>query len=102
VADSFSSAVDVYVRATNIGVYCNEQMLLQDADVVLKPMLDNLHWTDFAMADELIAEGERCARANLHRLRKLLPLYRRWFPKKSARFTLPAVTDETALRAGNP
>ena len=73
-----SSAVDVYVRATNVGVYHNEQRLLQEADVVILPEVGDLHWTDFGQATDLIAAGEKAAREKLPQIRKALPFFRRW------------------------
>ena len=73
-----SSAVDVYVRATNVGVYHNEQRLLQEADVVILPEVGDLHWTDFGQATDLIAAGEKAAREKLPQIRKALPFFKRW------------------------
>jgi NTE family protein len=77
-AHKLSSAVDVYVRATNVGIYHNEQRLLQEADVVILPNVGDLHWTDFGRATDLIAAGEKATREKLPQIRKALPIFRRW------------------------
>jgi len=70
------SAVDIYVRSTNIGSYHLEQKMLKGADVVIKPRSGSLHWTDFELAKELIQEGERAAREKLPEIRKALSITR--------------------------
>ena len=78
--DRFSSAMDIYVRSVNVGSLHLERRLLREADVVIRPDVGKLHWTDFARAQELIMEGERATREKLRDLRKGLPLFRRWSP----------------------
>ncbi len=68
--EKFSSAVDIYVRSTNIGLFYFEQRLLQEADVVILPQVGDLHWTDFGRAMDLISEGEKAAREKLDHIRK--------------------------------
>jgi NTE family protein len=75
--DEMGSAVDIYVRSTNIGSYHLEQKILKAADVVIRPHSGPLHWTDFDRARELIQEGERAAREKLPEIRKALSLTRR-------------------------
>ena len=55
-----------------------ETYMLDKADVVIHPRVGSLHWTEFALARDLVREGERAAREKLHLLRKTLPLSRRW------------------------
>lgn len=73
-----SSAVDIYVRATNVGIHYNEQRLLEEADVIILPEVGDLHWTDFGRAADLIAAGEKAAREKLPQIKKALPIFRRW------------------------
>jgi NTE family protein len=71
--------MDIYVRATNIGLHHVEQKLLEEADVVIVPKVGDLHWTDFNRAGDLILEGERAAREQLGQIRKGLPFLKRIF-----------------------
>jgi NTE family protein len=80
-----SSAIDVYVRATNVGIFHNERRLLQQADVAVTPQVGELHWTDFALAADLIIAGENAAREKLPQIRKVLPFFRRWAPVRAPR-----------------
>lgn len=77
-----SSAMDVYVRSSNIGSLQLERRLLEEADVVIRPSVGELHWTDFALASQLVQEGEKAALGKLKDLEKGLPilerLERRW------------------------
>ena len=86
-AEKFSSAMDIYVRATNIGLFYIEQRLLQEADVVILPKVGNLHWTDFDRARNLIFEGEKAAREKLDDIRKGLFFLKRWLPLGIPRIT---------------
>jgi NTE family protein len=72
-----SSAVDVYVRSTNVGIFHNERLLLQQADVVISPQVGELHWTDFDRATDMIIAGEQAALEKLPQIRKALPISRR-------------------------
>jgi NTE family protein len=75
--DEMGSAVDIYVRSTNIGSYHLEQKMLKGADVVIRPRSGPLHWTDFDLAKELIREGERVTREKLLEIRRALSITRR-------------------------
>jgi NTE family protein len=72
--DRFSSAMDVYVRATNIGTFHLENRLLSQADVVIRPRVGKLHWTDFHRVNDLIEEGERATWEKRSELQKAMPL----------------------------
>ena len=84
-AQKLSSAVDVYVRATNVGIFHNEQWLLKEADIVISPQVRELHWTDFGRATDLIKAGEAAAREKLPQIRKALPIFRRWAIRGASR-----------------
>jgi NTE family protein len=72
-----SSSVDVFVRATNVGIFHNERLLLREADIVICPQVGMLHWTDFRRARDLIIAGESAAREKLSQIRKAMPFSRR-------------------------
>jgi NTE family protein len=65
------TAVDIYVRAGEIMGFHLEQHHLKHADLVIRPDLGNIHWTDFSQSKELIALGEAAARKSLPELRRL-------------------------------
>ena len=76
--DGFGSAADICFRAADIMGFHFETYMLDKADVVIQPRVGSLHWTDFALARDLVREGEKAAREKLHLLRKAQPLSRRW------------------------
>jgi NTE family protein len=70
--EKLCSALDIYARAAEIESFHLEQSSLEEADVVIRPRVDGLHWTDFSLARDLIQEGERVAREKLDMIRKAL------------------------------
>jgi NTE family protein len=76
--DKFGSAADICFRASDIMGFHFETYMLDKADVVIQPRVGSLHWTDFALARDLVREGEKAAREKLHLFAKALPLSRRW------------------------
>ena len=76
--EEFSSAVDIYIRAAQIGTFHLERSELERAEVVIRPQVGRLHWTDFLLARDLIHEGERATREKLNMIRKALPFPYRW------------------------
>ncbi len=76
--DEFGSAADICFRTSDIMGFHFETYMLDKADLVIHPRVGSLHWTEFALARDLVREGERAAREKLHLLRKTLPLSRRW------------------------
>jgi NTE family protein len=75
--DEMKSAMDVYVRATDIMAFHLEQEKLKQADVVIRPKVGDLHWTDFLRARDLITEGETAARERMPAIKRALPFFRR-------------------------
>jgi len=65
------TAVDIYVRAGEIMGFHLEQHHLKHADLVIRPNLGNIHWTDFSQSKQLIALGEAAAKEKLPELRRL-------------------------------
>ena len=70
-SSGLQTAVDIYVRAGEIMGFHLEQHNLKHADLVIRPELGNIHWTDFSQSKELIALGEAAARDSLPELRRL-------------------------------
>jgi NTE family protein len=65
------TAVDIYVRSGEIMGFHLEQYNLKHADLVIRPDLGNIHWTDFSQSKQLIALGEAAAQESLPELRRL-------------------------------
>ena len=78
--DEITSAMDVYVRAADITSYHLEQENLKQADVIIRPKVGGLHWTDFLLARDLIFEGEKAARERMPAVKRALPFFSRRRP----------------------
>jgi len=70
-ASELQTAVDIYVRSGEIMGFHLEQYHLKHADLVIRPDLGNIHWTDFSQSRQLIALGEAAAEESLPELRRL-------------------------------
>jgi len=78
-SDEFCSAMDIYVRSTEIMCYHLEKCRLEKADVVIHPEVGDLHWTDFTLARDLIEFGVAATEQKIGDIRRALPLARRLF-----------------------
>jgi NTE family protein len=92
--DEFRSAMDIYVRASEIMGYHLSRSGLREADVVIRPQVGALHWTDFLKAGDLIQEGKRACRERIGEVRKGLPLHKRWRRK--------GLASRSCVAAGHP
>jgi len=72
------TAVDIYVRAGEIQGFHLEKYSLENADIVIRPQIGNIHWTDFSQSKELISLGEKAAMDNLPEIQRLVKrIYKR-------------------------
>jgi len=55
------TAVDIYVRAGEIQGFHLEKYSLENADIVIRPQIGDIHWTDFSRSEELISLWEKAA-----------------------------------------
>ena len=82
------TAKDVLYRASEITSNALEAAELQNADVIIRPAVGDLHWTDFSRSKDLIKNGEEAARKSLGMINGSLPLSRR-FTRFTRRFLRP-------------
>ena len=75
----FRNVREVHYRASEIQSHELEYQNLKDADIVIRPEVGNLHWSDFSHARSLVEEGEKAVRENLKKIKKAMSLRRRWF-----------------------
>lgn len=76
------TARDVFYRASEITANRLEEAELESADIVIRPAVGDLHWTDFTRSKDLVRIGETAARGSLQKISASLPL-----PRRIARFT---------------
>ncbi|MDP8206563.1 MAG: patatin-like phospholipase family protein [Candidatus Electryonea clarkiae] len=60
-SEYLKSNLNVFLRADQISNYYLNQFNLNVADIVIKPELNQVHWTDFKNVDELIKAGRIAA-----------------------------------------
>jgi len=77
--EELKTAKDIYYRASEITTDKLEKYELREADVVIRPDVKNLHWSNFSQAIDLIREGEKATRENMAKIRSSLPVLQRWF-----------------------
>jgi len=77
-AADIGTAKDVIYRAGEITANTLEAAELREADVVIRPDVGDLHWTDFSRARDLVSVGEEAARRSLNDISASLPLSRRF------------------------
>jgi NTE family protein len=79
--EELETAQEISDRAADITSYHLIHYELASADVVIRPGVGNLHWSDFSHAGNLIAEGEKAALKSIPDIRKAIPLFRKLFAK---------------------
>jgi NTE family protein len=83
--NGIETAKDVLYRAGEITASTLQAAELENADVVIRPSVGDLHWADFSRPDHLIRVGEEAARQSLEKINDSLPLLRR-FERFTRRF----------------
>ncbi|MFH1861429.1 MAG: patatin-like phospholipase family protein [bacterium] len=66
------NTVDILLRSASITNHRYSEMALAKADFVLKPITQNIHWSEFDQMDELIVQGEWEARSKISQLKSKL------------------------------
>ncbi len=77
--EEFPSGLDVLLRSETIACSrLNEQEILK-ADVVIRPEVGQIYWSDFSELDSLVREGVAAAEARLPEIRRVVRRKRRRF-----------------------
>jgi NTE family protein len=74
---SMGTAQDIFYRAGEITANKLETVELEDADVIIRPEVGDLHWMDFSQSGNLVRCGEKATRKVLEDIHASLPLNRR-------------------------
>jgi NTE family protein len=90
------TAKDVLYRAGEITANALEAAELQNADVIIRPAVGDLHWADFSRSHTLIRIGEDAARESLEKIHASLPLPRR-FARVARRFLKTDKSKDTTI-----
>ena len=76
--DELKTVKDIYYRASEITSIKLEMYELLKADIVIRPSVKNLHWTEFSQAIDLIKEGEKAARDMVPGIRDKMSFFKIW------------------------
>jgi NTE family protein len=74
---SMETAQDIFCRAGEITANRLEAAELETADVIIRPLVGDLHWMDFSRSSDLVRRGEEAAHEALTKIYASLPLNRR-------------------------
>jgi len=76
-----SCGIDVVIRADKITAHTLNQILIREADLVLKPDVQDVFWADFSKFDHCVQKGEKEANKKLDKIKRLLSKKRltHWF-----------------------
>jgi NTE family protein len=68
---ALENVVDIIFRSNSILSYQYKEMLLEYADVVIRPEVGEVHWSEFQNVQPLVAAGERATEQVLPKIRQL-------------------------------
>ncbi len=72
VVDQPQNIFDILYRTEDITSFHLSVLRLREADLIIRPNVGRLSWTDFDKAQEIIAAGETIAKENLSEIKKLV------------------------------
>ena len=73
---------DITARATDVMSHRLVSHDLRDADIIIRPNVAELEWSDFSQALELIDVGARATTEKILQIRRQISGINRWFPVK--------------------
>ena len=77
VSGEFETAQEIVYRAGDITSDKLVEAELLLADVVIRPRIGDLHWSDFSRAKGMVQEGETATRLALGEIREAIPVYKK-------------------------
>jgi NTE family protein len=77
VSGEFETAQEVFNRAGDITSDKLQEVELMQADVIIRPRIGDLHWSDFTRAKGMIKEGETASLLALGEIREAIPVYKK-------------------------
>jgi NTE family protein len=69
---TLDNVIDIIFRASTITSHRYNKMLLEKAEVIIRPQVGDVHWSEFHNVAALVAEGERAAKRMLPEIQHLL------------------------------
>jgi NTE family protein len=75
----FRTAMTIYTRVCDIMANRLKNQELMDADIIIRPEVGDLHWSEFSQALSLVEAGEQAVRESLEAIRHAMPGRKKWF-----------------------
>lgn len=69
-APPLNNVIDIFIRAHHAAINRLNMLLMQEGDIVLKPEIGEINWTEFEQIDILIKKGEAIAEKNMGQIKK--------------------------------
>lgn len=69
---TFNNGLDIVLRAGEVTRHALSRLQMEKADLVIRPDIGSIHWSDFWRYDEAIQKGEEAAKLRIEELRRLL------------------------------
>ncbi|TFG37994.1 MAG: patatin, partial [Syntrophobacterales bacterium] len=76
--DELNNAQEILSRANDLTTHYLDNYELTRADVVIRPSVGTLHWSEFSHAQHLIRAGEIAARENIGLIHSITPGIKKW------------------------
>ena len=76
--DDFNNILEVVIRADECAAHRLKEIQIAQADQVIRPAVDNYHWSDFKYALDIVAAGKTAAEEALPRLKELIRPKKKW------------------------
>ncbi len=71
-ATDLNSAMDIILRSSSVATHRLEKLQALNADLILYPDVDDLHWADFSQMETAMERGVQAAATALKSIRRLL------------------------------
>jgi NTE family protein len=75
----FHNTLNVYSRIGDIMANRLKDYELMDADIIIRPEVGQLHWSEFSRAKHLIEAGEKATMEKLKEIQRAIPGRKKWF-----------------------
>ena len=66
------SVIDILYRAEDITSYHLSNLRLEEADIIIRPKVNDLSWADFDKIEEIISAGEEATSVKITEIKKLI------------------------------
>jgi NTE family protein len=68
-AGDLATGLDIVLRTNEVCQFTLSQLQLEEADIVIRPDLQGIHWSDFSHMDDCLQAGEEATRKMMTRIR---------------------------------